>query len=95
MSKDENPTNTTTDEWWPWKIKSSIVINGVETWAYYPGIAVDEEAVDITTNMFEIGVVGPIYRSLLWIVHKGPCYPNGTPPNVAFHDFAETTGGLQ
>ncbi len=69
MSKDENPTNTTTDEWWPWKIKSSIVINGVETWAYYPGIAVDEEAVDITTNMFEIGVVGPIYRSLLWIVH--------------------------
>jgi len=68
VSKDEDPTNTTTDEWWLWKIKSSIAINGVETWAYYPGIAVDEEAVDITTNMFEIG-----YRSLS--CSQGPLLP--------------------
>ena len=50
-------------------INSKVNIGGNDTWADYPGIAVDEEAVYITANMFPFTSGSGGVR--LWIANKG------------------------
>jgi hypothetical protein len=63
--------------WWLHSINSTIVISGLARWADYPGIAIDDEAVYVTNNMFSAaGAYGGVR---LWIINKVPTYagPNG------------------
>jgi hypothetical protein len=68
VSDDSDPNGT----WRFQAINGKIQINGTNTWADYPGLAVDEQAVYITNNMFAFKTNGSNYRgSRLWIVPKG------------------------
>lgn len=81
-----NPTNSrillgiskTSDPnggWWLHAIDSKINIAGVDRWADYPGLAVDDKAVYITNNMFAFSAGGSAYGGTrLWIVRKLEAY---------------------
>ena len=56
--------------WYLASINSKLTINSADHWADFPGLAVDEEAVYITANMFTFGS-GSFGASRLWIVRKG------------------------
>jgi FlgD Ig-like domain len=63
--------------WWLHAINSMVPIGGVDRYADYPGLAVDDEAVYVTNNMFSAaGAYGGVR---LWIINKAPTYagPNG------------------
>lgn len=67
VSDDSDPNGT----WYFTAINSKVSISGVNTWADYPGFAVDEEAVYITANMFNFSssTVGA-YGVRLWVIDK-------------------------
>jgi hypothetical protein len=56
--------------WYFYAINSLTNISGTDTWADYPGFAVDEEAIYITNNMFPFGG-GSLLGVRLWIIPKG------------------------
>jgi hypothetical protein len=64
--------------WWLYAINSKLVINALERWADYPGLAVDDKAVYICNNMFAFsaGGFGGV-GSRLWIINKVPTYAGG------------------
>jgi hypothetical protein len=68
--------------WYLAAIDSKIAINESEHWADFPGLALDEEAVYITANMFTFGS-GAFRASRLWIIRKeigaGGFYDGGAP----------------
>lgn len=71
ISKTSNPN----DGWWLHAIDSKLNIGGVDRWADYPGIAVDDKAVYITNNMFAFSAGGSVYGGTrLWIVRKLEAY---------------------
>ena len=87
VSRGDNPRTTGRNDWYFLKIDSLID----NTWADYPGIAVDEEAVYITNNMFPVRNGVGRFNSLLWIVDKTPFYTGGTAVwNV--HDYIAAAG---
>src|SRR5262245_31899067 len=65
VSDDSDPNGT----WRFTAINSKVNIGGTNTWADYPGFAVDEEAVYVTANMFPFtsGNTG----GRVWIINKG------------------------
>ncbi len=68
VSDDSDPVGT----WHVTAINSKVNIAGVDHWADYPGLAVDEEAVYITANMFAFEVDGGTFGgNRLWIIDKG------------------------
>jgi len=69
--------------WWYHAIHSKINISGVDTWADYPGLAVDDNAIFITNNMFTFP--GAYASMRLWIVNKNPFYTGGV-ASVTIHD---------
>jgi hypothetical protein len=72
VSKTPTPASANTTDWYYTAINSMENISGVDCWADYPGFEVDEEAVYITSNMFQflsLGGAGAGVR--LWIVDKG------------------------
>ncbi len=73
VSKTATPASSSTDDWYFHSINSKISIDGLDTWADYPGFAIDEEAVYITNNMFTHEVSGSRTNKgvRLWIVDKG------------------------
>ncbi len=89
-----NPTNSrillaiskTSDPnggWWLHAINSKVPIGGIDRWADYPGLAVDDKAVYITANMFAFAANGSAYGGTrLWIVRKTPAY-NGPNNNIS------------
>jgi hypothetical protein len=68
-------TNDPNLGWWYGAINSKLLIGGVEHWADYPGLAVDDKAIYITNNMFSFP--GAYGGSRLWIVDKNPLYAGG------------------
>lgn len=68
VSKNERPDSVS--DWNMFSMNSAETINGLDSWADYPGFEVDEEAVYITASMFTFST-----RSFqgvrLWIVDKG------------------------
>jgi hypothetical protein len=67
VSDDSDPNGT----WHYSAINSKINISGADRWADYPGLAVDDQAIYITNNMFGFGLGGTYGGVRLWIVHKG------------------------
>ena len=71
VSDDEDPNGT----WYFDSINSKLTINSVDGWADYPGLAIDEEAVYITANIFDFepNIFGSFdfLASRLWILGKG------------------------
>ncbi len=63
--------------WWYTAIDSLINIGGVDCWADYPGFAVDDQAVYITTNIFNFSGLSSAYGVRLWIIDKSPFYAGG------------------
>ncbi len=62
-------TSDPTGSWYYLDIDALETINGDESWADYPGLAVDEEAIYITVNMFSFS--GNYKGMRLWIIDKG------------------------
>jgi hypothetical protein len=82
VSKTSAPMSTTSRDWYFHEIDG--LVDGL--YADYPGIAVDEEAIYITCNMFQAFSPGWFMNSLLWIVAKNPFYTGGVPA-VSLHDY--------
>jgi hypothetical protein len=87
VSITSDPTDTSSNNWYFSNIDSLID----NAWADYPGIAVDEEALYITTNMFSTRPNGGFDNCRLWIVNKSPLYSGGA---ISFtqHDFIDEAG---
>jgi hypothetical protein len=77
--------------WWLHSINSTLTIGGLARWADYPGLAVDDDAVYITANMFS--AAGAYGGSRLWIIQKPATYagPNGS-ISAAVYDPYTLTG---
>ena len=66
--------STTSDPNQPWyftQINSNVNIGGSQTWADYPGLAVNQDAILITTNQYTYGASGTYKGSRLWVIEKG------------------------
>jgi hypothetical protein len=77
-----NPAGT----WFLEAINSFEVIGGANSWADFPGLAVDEEAIYITGNMFNFGLPRVYGGSRVWIVNKTTVY-DGVPQNLAANRY--------
>ena len=88
VTRFENPN----DGWWFFAINSKLNIGGLDRWADYPGIAVDDKALYITANMFAFVAGGSTYGGTrLWIVKKNPTYggPNNNIAVTAYNPFTD------
>ncbi len=81
--------------WWLHSINSLLNLphptTGVlsDTWADYPGIAVDDDAVYVTTNQFS--AAGNFYfGSRVWVIQKAPTYagPDGSIVRAVYDPYA-------
>lgn len=93
VSDDADPNGT----WYFLAINSKTTSAGIERWADYPGLAVDEEAIYITANLFSFSADGQDFGGVrLWIIDKATLYA-GTGGSFTVHDpyadggFATTT----
>lgn len=66
VSDDSNPNGA----WHQAQVNSLLTIGGVQTFADYPSLAVDEQAIYITTNQFGTGGQG-FRDARIWAVAKG------------------------
>jgi FlgD Ig-like domain len=67
VSKTSNPN----DGWWRHSFSNAALIGGTTYNADYPGLAVDDEAIYLTANMFA-SVGGAYWGPYLWIIRKTP-----------------------
>ena len=85
VSDDSDPNGT----WYYLAINSKTVISSVERWADYPGLAVDEDAIYITNNMFGFSGNGGFFAGVrLWIINKTPLYTGGAGTFTVHDPFA-------
>ena len=73
VSDDSDPNGT----WYRTMIDAKTTIGTSERWADFPGIAVDEEAIYITNNMFGFAGTQPFGGVRLWILPKASFYSGG------------------
>jgi hypothetical protein len=64
-------------------INAKTTIDGLERWADYPGLAVDEEVVYITNSMFGFADGGGA-GTLLWVIDKTAFYAGGSAAVTVF-----------
>lgn len=81
VSDDSDPNGT----WYRHVINAKTVIGTTERWADFPGLAVDEEAIYITNNMFGFAGTQPFGGVRLWIIGKTSFYAGG-PASVNIYD---------
>ena len=82
VSKTSDPTAG----WWFTAINSKISMGGLNRWADYPGLAVDDKAIYITNNMFAFSAGGGGFGGVrFWIINKTPFYTGGA-ASVTVHD---------
>lgn len=95
VSKDGNPKTPTAADWHYHAINSKTLVSGFETWADYPGLAIDEEAVYVNANMFTFVPFGLFGGVRLWIIDKGAGggFYAGGPAGVTVHN-PYATGGI-
>ena len=82
VSDDSDPNGT----WYFHAIDALTDFTGTSAWADYPGLAVDDQAIYITNNLFSFA--GVYQDTYLWIIHKGLSggfYDNGA-ATVTVHD---------
>lgn len=58
--------------WWFTSINSAVTITSL-CWADYPGLAVTDDAILVTNNMFSFSA-NAFQGSRLWIIQKAPLY---------------------
>ena len=83
VSANNDPTGT----WYFNAINSVININSKDSWADYPGLAVDDKAVYVTTNMFQFAGSSNS-GSRVWIINKTPFYTGGAASVNVYDQFA-------
>jgi len=71
VSKTSAPATATATSWYYKSIDSKITIGGIPCWADFPGLAVDEDVVYITANLFNFASYPATYAVRLWILRKG------------------------
>ncbi|MFY9609778.1 MAG: hypothetical protein WAU45_14315 [Blastocatellia bacterium] len=88
VSKDGNPQTPTAADWHYHAINAKTLVSGFETWADYPGLAIDEEAVYVNANMFTFVPFGAFGGVRLWIIDKGAGsgFYAGGPAGVTVHN---------
>ncbi len=92
-------TDDPTGDWIFSEFNTVVNISGTDYWADYPGFAVDEEAVYITTNLFSFSG-GTFGGSRVWILDKGldtdppGFYDGGTLIVNEFDPYVSTVCGL-
>lgn len=67
VSKTSDPN----DGWWLHSFQGNATVNGVTYYIDYPGLAVDDDAVYLTANMFNVTFT-TYYGPFLWIIYKTP-----------------------
>lgn len=68
VSDDNDPVGT----WFEAAIATKINIGGTDHWADFPGLAVDEEAIYVTANMFKFSAAGGSFGGVrLFVIEKG------------------------
>ncbi len=77
-SDDADPNGT----WFATAINAVENIGGNNCWMDYPGLAVDEEAIYITGNMFRLSNNANCGQTRMWITNKTQLYA-GTAPTVS------------
>src|SRR6266576_3139083 len=96
VSNDSNPN----DGWTFAKINSDLVVNGADSWADFPQIATDGQAIYITANMFS-HAGGVFEGSRLWILNQSDfALPSGqtlpssatVSPTVGLYDPSDEAG---
>ncbi|RIK79159.1 MAG: hypothetical protein DCC68_13670 [Planctomycetota bacterium] len=99
VSKSDQLTDDATNDWWFKAIDSRTMLDSdgdstpdKNAFADFPGLAVDEEAVYITANMYPFDD-GPLLGERLWILDKGlgdpGLYDGGTLLSTNHDPFAE------
>ena len=86
VSKTSAPASATTADWYYYAINSQITITSA-TFADYPGLEVDEDAIYITTNQFRFST-GAYGGTRLWIVNKTPFYAGGPAVNSVSNPYS-------
>jgi len=71
VSKTSSPATATAADWWVHSINSKLSNGGIDYWADYPGLEVDEEVVYITMNFFNFKSFAASYDERLFIIQKG------------------------
>jgi hypothetical protein len=89
VSDDSDPNGT----WFKTSFDSKIVIGGVNYWADYPGLAVDESAIYLTTNDFRFEGSGNT-ASRLYIIPKSGFYSGGSASITATDPSASNPFGF-
>ncbi len=89
VSDDSDPNGT----WYFHAIDSKLTISTIDSWADYPGFAVDEEVVYVTASMFRFSG-GFSLDSRVWIIDKGLAsgFYSGNPATVAVYAHGTLAG---
>ncbi len=82
-------TDDPNDGWYFQRIQTKTTIDGKETWLDFPGLAVSDEAIYITGNMFDFNNI--YVASRLWILDKG-LYNGSDTSSVAIFDVSTEAG---
>lgn len=91
VSKSSAPRSATTRDWFI----TEIPVQVDDLVADYPGIAVDEEAIYITCNMFKDTSPWELLSSQLWIVAKDPFYSGGDATRNHYDYLLETNDNYE
>jgi len=87
VSASDDPNGT----WYFTEIDSKINVSGTDTWADYPGLGLNSDAILITANLFTYGATHTYSGSRLWVIEKSPFYTGGTAV-VHIYDPAGSAG---
>ncbi|HSH39448.1 MAG TPA: hypothetical protein VK993_11750, partial [Chthoniobacterales bacterium] len=91
VSDDSDPNGT----WFFHILQTEELIGSNQSWADFPGLAVDSEAIYFTTNMFAHNnqpSAGAFTGQRTWIIAKDPFY-SGRAATATRYDTATVTGG--
>ena len=86
-------TNDATGAWYYHAINSSMPINGNQTWADFPNIAVDGQALYITMNMFRFAAPGNFEGARVWILDKAGLYASQASATAVTDNVYDPTAG--
>jgi hypothetical protein len=64
---------------WFHSIDAKLNVSGVDSWPDFSGVAVDDKAVYLTTNLFSFGATSVYEGSRLWIIRKAAAYSDDDP----------------
>lgn len=69
-------------------IDTKVSVAGIDSWADFPALATDADAIYVTVNLYAFGGTGAYQGSRLWIVPKSPLYAGGLSTPQVYNPFA-------